>query len=135
MYYEKNNKHSLMYKHYIASIEGGYFDSFIKNFYALLESENRTQDFLKVFDDFVTQQPITYFVNQYRTQEQVNEDLMEKIVRNKKYGIKKLNIHGIGEQNIKKIKEFIKLIENSQDVKIGLRTEQDNRMSLSLELI
>ena len=113
----------------------GYFESFIKPYYALLESENRINEFAQGFDNFVTEQPITYFINQYKTQEQVNKELSEKIMRNKKYGIKRLNIHGIGEKNIVKAVEFIKIIETNLDVKIISRIQQDNKISLSFEII
>jgi len=113
----------------------GYFESFIQPFYVLLEADSRKDEFLKQFDQFVMEQPITYFVSQHRTKEQISQDLFGKIEKNKKYGIKKLNIHGIGESNIKKIKSFIKEIETRTDLKIPSSIEKDGRISLCLEII
>lgn len=112
----------------------GYFDNFIKPFYAMLESEKRINEFKEQFDKFVMEQPISYFVNQHKPQEQVNQELINKITNNKKYGIKRLNIHGIGEVNTKKIKQFIKIIENRTDLRISSLIEKDKRISVSLEI-
>jgi len=58
------------------------------------------------------------------------------IWENKKYGIKRLNVHGIGELNSKKIKEFIKILEQEPNpsAKIISRDEQDNRIFIILEI-
>lgn len=112
----------------------GYFDSFIKSYYLLLESQDRISEFSKVFNDFVMNQPITYFVNRLNTQEIINKELLEKIEKNKRYGVKRLTIHGISVENKNKILEFLKIIENKDDVKIISWVEENERISVTLEI-
>jgi len=112
----------------------GYFESFIKLNYTLLQSQERENEFLNFFDKFIMEQPITYFVNQMKSQEVMNEELLSKINKCKRYGIRKLSIHGMGKINKEKIDEFIKIIEDRSDIKIVSRIEIGVAVSLILEI-
>src|SRR3989339_676161 len=113
----------------------GYFDSFIKLYYLSLEEEGRLNEFDKFFDKFVMEQPITYFVNQNKSQEKMNEELLLKIEKNKNYGIKRINIHGIGKLNANKINDFSEIIKIREDVKIQSLMIEETRAYLILEII
>lgn len=112
----------------------GYFDTLIKQFYNLLESKSLQDNFLEEFDDFVTNLPITYFVNQHKTQEVMNEELNSKISRAKKYGVVKINVHGIGSDNKKKIDKFIEEIRERKDISTTILKEEDYRKSIQIVL-
>jgi hypothetical protein len=113
----------------------GYFDSFIKLYYLSLEEEGRLNEFEKFFDKFVMEQPITYFVNQNKSQEKMNEELFLKIGKNKNYGIKRINIHGIGKLNANKINDFSEIIKTREDVKVQSLMIEETRAYLILEII
>ena len=113
----------------------GYFDNFIKLYYKSLEEEGRLNEFDKFFGGFVMEQPITYFVSQIKSQEKMNEELFNKINKNKKYGIKRINIHGLGKINSDKIKDFSELIKERIDIKIISLTIEEFKASLILEII
>ena len=42
--------------------------------------------------------------------------IKNRIIKNKKYGIKKLNIHGINKGNCDNIKEAIKILEDEKEI-------------------
>ncbi len=113
----------------------GYFDSFIKLYYLSLKDEGRLEEFDKFLDKFVMEQPITYFVSQNKSQEKMNEELLSKIEKNKKYGIKRINIHGIGKINANKISNFSEMVRIRDDVQIQSLMIEEARAYLILEII
>jgi hypothetical protein len=94
----------------------GYFDNFLKLYYLNLTMAAKECEFQNFFDQFVTEQPMTYFVNNDMSEERVIEDANYKIERCKKYGIKRLGIYGIGKLNKDKIKNFANTLEGREDV-------------------
>ena len=97
----------------------GYFDSFIKPYYLKLKEEGKTEEyFKKKFDEFVKKLPLTYFVSTHKSFDKIKSNLDDKIKISKQYGIKKLNIHGIGSENVKKIQKFLITIKARKDIKI-----------------
>ncbi|MFH1365586.1 MAG: hypothetical protein ABIH28_03315 [archaeon] len=121
--------------HNISNLYGrGYFDNFIKLNYTILQSHGKEDEFLTFFDKFVMEQPITYFVNSTKSQESTNNDLFSKIDRCKRYGIKRLSIHGIGKINKEKINKFTEIIDRRTDVKIISRIDIETTFSLILEI-
>jgi hypothetical protein len=82
-----------------------YFTTLIKPLYLeMLNQPNFTPElFLDTFKTIVSQFPFAIFVNSRMTKEQLNAEFIAKMKRNKQYGIKKLNIHAIGDGNVAKI--------------------------------
>ncbi len=97
----------------------GYFQSTIKPLYEEMYKEKSfsLDKFKARYDVIVTQTPIAVFVNRKHTSDSLKNEMVKKIEINRKYGIKRLNIHAIGESNISKVKEVLRGIEQefSQD--------------------
>jgi hypothetical protein len=69
--------------------------------------------FLERFEVIVTQYTFAVFVSATRDKKDIKKEILDKIELNRKYGIKKLNIHGIGEYNVQRIKEILSEINNT----------------------
>lgn len=85
----------------------GYFDSQIKPLY----DEVGTSDLLKfnqIYEQIVTESPYAVFIHSGMSDKEVREIVKQKMEIGKKYGIKYLNIHGIGRDNVDKITVIIK---------------------------
>jgi len=87
----------------------GYFGTVIK---PLLEEMSARKDFsITIFfaryEVIVTQVTFAVFVNRRISSTELRNEVMAKIALNKKYGIKKLNLHGIGIDNVNKIQELL----------------------------
>ena len=87
----------------------GYFDSLIKPIYEEMYKlpEFSGFKFLERFEVIVTQYTFAVFVSATRDKKNIKKEILDKIKLNKKYGIHKLNIHGIGEYNVQRIKEIL----------------------------
>ncbi|MFA6431837.1 MAG: hypothetical protein WCV91_05635 [Candidatus Margulisiibacteriota bacterium] len=85
-----------------------YLEDFFIPLYDSYSGEAKKEAFVETYDDIVTNHPFSIFVNAQMTK----SGLEEEIVSRKKYGIKLLNIHGIGKSNIKIINEVITKIED-----------------------
>lgn len=85
----------------------GYFDSQIKPLY----EEVGTSDLLKfsqIYEQIVTESPYAVFIHSGMSDKEVSNVVKQKMEISKKYGIKYLNIHGIGKENVDKITVLIK---------------------------
>lgn len=85
----------------------GYFNSQIKPLY----QEVGTSDLLKfnqVYEQIVTESPYAVFIHIGMSDKEVSQTVRKKMEISKKYGIKYLNIHGIGKENVDKITVLIK---------------------------
>jgi len=87
----------------------GYYESLIKPLYEeLSQSDTFThQSFLDKYEVIVAQYPFAVFVNHMMSVQDVKNTILSKIELNKKYGVKFLTIHGIGFENLEKIKEVL----------------------------
>ncbi|MEA3378854.1 MAG: hypothetical protein U9Q69_04410 [Nanoarchaeota archaeon] len=110
----------------------GYFEKIIV---PLFESSSDLETIKKDFDKLIQEFPLAFFVNKYMLQEKLNGELINKIIRNKKYGINILNIHGIGKKNIEKIKKSIKFIEKKKKIRISNIEEKAGIILVSIEII
>lgn len=93
----------------------GYFESLIKPLYEVMRSSHGfSQDkFLSFYNIIVGEFPFAIFINRNMSKIKVREDFLAKIEKNRKYGIQTLNIHGIGEHNVGKIREVITELEST----------------------
>ena len=87
-----------------------YFTSQIRPLYEEMYSQPSfsAEDFLKVYEIIVTESPYAVFINIRMSEEDVKNEVLNRIKIGKKYGIKYLNIHGIGKDNVDKIANLLK---------------------------
>lgn len=81
----------------------GYFENFLMNLY------NSSQEkFKELYEVIIDKSIVAVFVYGEMRQEDITSQIKNKIEISKKYGIKFIHIHGIGRNNITKIKECIR---------------------------
>ena len=73
-----------------------------------LYNANQTE-FWKYYDIAVERGITALFVNAGMTVDKIGEEINRRLISAKSYGLRKIDIHGIGDNNIKKIKECIEL--------------------------
>ena len=83
----------------------GYFDSQIKPLYEemITQPDFSPKDFEEAYERIVTESPYAVFISASMTNPEAEKEVRERMVIAKKYGIKYLNIHGIGQANVNKI--------------------------------
>lgn len=93
----------------------GYFHTIIRPLYEEMtkQADFSHEKFLKRYNTIVMQYTFAVFVNARMTKEELKKEVEEKIVLNKKYGISRLNIHGIGNDNVAKIQELLNELKKS----------------------
>ena len=111
----------------------GYFEEFFIPFYEILKAEctnvqEANEKFLAFFNNVVNELPFTIFVNHKMDTNQLKEEILAK----RKYGLKFLNIHGIGQANINTIERCIAVIET--DIEISGKTTDKKTGSISISL-
>lgn len=86
-----------------------YFESQIKPMYEELSKRpNFTPEmFLGNYQILVDSAPFAVFVSRTDSVQELLLQVIQKLEFNKMYGLKKLNIHGIGHENVKKIEELV----------------------------
>lgn len=87
----------------------GYFESLIQPLYEemVAQKDFTLEKFQTAFEIIVTQFPFAVFISNRMTQNAVKTEVIKKMEINKKYGIRKMNIHGIGASNVEKILSFL----------------------------
>jgi hypothetical protein len=87
----------------------GYFETVIKPLYdAMVASSDFTQEkFLDRYEVIVMQYPFAVFVSNRKSKSETKQEILQKIKLNKGYGIKQMNVHGIGKENVIKIQEIL----------------------------
>ncbi|MBI2405477.1 hypothetical protein HYV21_00270 [Candidatus Microgenomates bacterium] len=88
----------------------GYFTSQIRPLYEEMYAQPNfsPEEFFRVYDIIVTESPYAVFISAVMSQEDVKREVLDRIRVGKTYGIKYLNIHGIGEDNVDKISYLLK---------------------------
>jgi len=83
----------------------GYFTSQIKPMYEVLlsQADFSPNDFNIAYDRIVDESPYAVFINREMSNQGAEAEVRDRIETGRKYGIKYLNIHGIGEENVDKI--------------------------------
>jgi len=80
----------------------GYFENFLMPLY------NSSQiDFDKIYEIIVSKSAVAIFVHSQMKEEEITKEIKRRLEISKRYGIKFLHIHGIGEHNIRTIKKCI----------------------------
>jgi hypothetical protein len=105
----------------------GYFESTIRPLYESMKggTDFTSEKFISRYNSIILQVPFAVFVNRLHTEETLKAEVLNKIKINKKYGIKKLNIHAIGDVNVNKVRavtrdiEIEKLFTKSPDIESG----------------
>lgn len=87
----------------------GYFESHIRPMYEELETRpNFTQQlFVDNYNLIIEKAPFAIFVGSSKSLQKLLEELEGKINTNRMYGIRQLNIHAIGHENVAKLKQLI----------------------------
>lgn len=93
----------------------GYFEKLLIPLYKEIEkSPTFSNDkFDKVYNTIIDEEAFAVFIKSSTPISEVRNVIETQINRNSKYGIKYVNIHGIGYENISKIKEVISTIKIS----------------------
>lgn len=81
----------------------GYFEEFLTKVYS-----HSKEKFNEIYELVVSKAVLAVFVHSETDKEDIPKEIYEKLSLSKKYGIKFIYIHGIGEVNVKKIRECIK---------------------------
>ena len=80
----------------------GYFEKFLIPLY-----NSSKEEFNKIYEVVVGVAAMAVFVHSQMGKEEISEEIKRKIIISKKYGLKFLHIHGIGETNKNTIKGFV----------------------------
>ncbi len=95
----------------------GYFESVIKPLYEEMKKlpDFSLEQFQKTYDKIVTQIPFAVFCNKSMTAEELKQIVIMKVKRNVRYGIRQLNIHGIGRGNADKVLKVVEELAPNLD--------------------
>lgn len=112
----------------------GYFESLIiPTFQELERNQPLSNDaFRAIYDDIIVNYPFAVFINQRMSSQEVEEMIIKKIEANKKNGSNRLNIHGIGGQNIEVIFKILEDIEKKS--KIARKKIDQSGQALTVKL-
>lgn len=95
----------------------GYFEEYFIPLYKALANrpDFNPDEFKDTFNFIVDTTPFTVFLSNSMSEDVAIEAIKDKLARCQRYGMKQLNIHGIGEENLNKIDN---ILEN-EEVKSG----------------
>ncbi len=113
----------------------GYIENLlIPNYEYLKENSSDEEATKEQFDVLyalvVKQLMVTVFVHLKMDEDEIKEQIVRKIEQNLKYGIKFLNMHGIGKSNLDKINETVSELEytyKEKDISIINKTVKQDR--------
>ena len=109
----------------------GYFHGiFLPLYDELLKDPNNSDEFKLIFDRLIRDFPLAIFINTNMGLEEVKTTMKNKILKNQKYGIRKLHIHGINKQNCDNIKEAIRLLEEEKEIIFNKTVDEINNIIL-----
>jgi len=105
----------------------GYFENWLIPLYKEMKKEDdfTNEKFLEIYNIVIRESAFAVFVNRSMSSEQTKDAIMQKMETNSKYGIKFLNIHGIGNHNVNKIKETISEIEKEKKLEKSIEEKQN----------
>ena len=113
----------------------GYLEDWFRPFWASLLASGMDpaqvkEEFQKTYNEVVCGLPWTIFVKRMISADQVREETLAKIASNLRYGIRKLNVHGIGQDNVDKIRGLVVDVERAYPAVNKIVTEQASRISV-----
>lgn len=91
-----------------------YFETMLQPLYEEMKKDPdfSNEKFIEKYDIIINEAAFAVFINGSMTVDVVKSVIQAKIQRNLKYGIKFVNIHGIGKRNVIKIREALSYIED-----------------------
>lgn len=96
-----------------------YFETWIKPLY---ESSKNKDSFLEAYNLTVEQSPFAIFVHASMPIREIKTTVKEKIEECRQYGIKVVNVHGIGTENITKIVQAMNELKNEMNLSVNYET-------------
>lgn len=116
----------------------GYFDSWIKPLFKNFDkySDIDKKNTLEIYNLIVNDYPFAIFVGRSMTKETLIKTITDKLAKNKEYGIGTLTVHGIGEENIRKINSALLEVDElgSEDYDVKY-TKFKNIISVGIESV
>jgi hypothetical protein len=115
----------------------GYLDTWLRPTWEELESQDAAsakERFQSIYNTLLNELPWTVFVYRSLPEEDLLAQVTAKMDKNAQYGVRWMKIHGIGQDNLAKIRAVVTAMESHI---IGLSktiTEENNRISVRLEL-
>lgn len=107
----------------------GYLENHIVPLHDYLVKESSDErKFLEIYDTIVNELPYAVFSSRTKSLETLVEEILGKIKEVSKYGWRKVSVHGIGEENVKKIKQAMIEVESECEQEISTTIEADNRL-------
>ena len=106
----------------------GYFDKggYIREIYKemSLDPDFSLEKFQKYFKTIVTISPFAVFVSKEMSEADVSGSILYRLETHKKYGLDFLAIHGLGKENVRKIKKIVHEIEVEKDLDVSINQDQ-----------
>jgi len=118
----------------------GYFEDWIKPLHEALKDNAEDEgaarkDFLRMYNNIVEELPWTVFVSYASKDGEIKNEIINKLHKNIQYGIAFLNIHGLGDKNVQKIRAVVDEIEDEfPDIQKSIE-EEDGRIFVRLRLL
>ncbi|MEP7166901.1 MAG: hypothetical protein ABI758_02910 [Candidatus Woesebacteria bacterium] len=107
----------------------GYLESHIIPLYEHVVNEKHDeQQFIDIYSMIVSDFPFAVFVSQLRSDTEINAEIVEKIETVGQYGWKMVKVHGIGEENVKKIQRVVLQVQDEKKAEI-ISTDVDSHRS------
>ena len=102
----------------------GYLDTYLRPLSEAIKNNEESEEavkkrFLEIYSMIITSEPFTLFVNKRMSSETIKGEIENK----RKYGHKFLNVHGIGKENKKNIKEVVDYFKENDSVKTSMNDE------------
>ena len=91
----------------------GYFENLLKPVYEEMETYNdfSSEKFIEYYNTIIHEEAFAVFISREMSSYEVKNTIESQIKRNLNYGVKKVDIHGIGRNNSMKIRDAIEDIE------------------------
>jgi len=87
-----------------------------------------------IYNQIVSELPWTEFVSIGCTAATVTKHIVKKMNRNLQNGVRFINIHGLGEKNVRKIILILPDIQKQTDSEVTKTTRESNRIFIRLEI-
>lgn len=117
----------------------GYLNDWLRPLYESLEKGSPTpieavRKFQQVYHNIVDELPWTVFVSRHSPSVQIKSEVLGKIDANLKYGIRWLNIHALGKENLCKLRSVLDELEAERaDLHVEI-TKDEQRMTVRLKV-
>lgn len=110
----------------------GYYHFFLKELYQEYGAEHK-KEYLTIYEEVVNNCLFALFVNKNMGENEIKTNIIKKIESSKKYGLKFVHIHGIGDKNIINIKNTLK--KNEAELKYSYKETIKKGNIIIIEII